>query len=46
MGKDREQRLCVPRREDRRVISGIADVLQAGYRWKDASGLYVTRQTL
>jgi len=36
----------VPRVDDRRVISGIVHVLQAGCRWKDASSAYGPCKTL
>ncbi|WP_202798689.1 IS5 family transposase [Sphingomonas elodea] len=36
----------VPRVDDRRVISGIVHVLQAGCRWKDASSSYGPYKTL
>lgn len=36
----------VPRVDDRRVISGIVHVLQAGCRWKDASSAYGPYKTL
>ncbi|MFX5126550.1 transposase, partial [Acinetobacter baumannii] len=36
----------VPRVDDRRVISGIVHVLQAGCRWKDASSVYGPYKTL
>lgn len=36
----------VPRVDDRRVISGIVQVLRSGARWVDASPVYGPRKTL
>jgi transposase len=36
----------VPRVDDRRVISGIVHVLQAGCHWKDAASGYRPYETL
>src|SRR5215217_2392200 len=35
-----------PRVDDRRVISGIVDVLKSGARWVDAPSVYGPRKTL
>ena len=35
-----------PRVDDRRVISGIVQVLKSGGRWVDAPGVYGPRKTL
>ena len=35
-----------PRVDDRRVISGIVQVLKSGSRWVDAPGVYGPRKTL
>jgi len=37
---------CVPRVDDRRVISGIVHVLKTGGRWVDAPEVYGPRKTL
>ncbi len=36
----------VPRVDDRRVISGIVQVLKSGGRWADAPAVYGPRKTL
>ena len=36
----------VPRVDDRRVISGIVQVLRSGCRWKDAPACYGPHKTL
>jgi transposase len=36
----------VPRADDRRVISGIVQVLRSGCRWADAPAVYGPRKTL
>jgi len=37
---------CIPRVDDRRVVSGIVHVIRNGLRWRDAPAVYRPHKTL